>query len=90
MKCKITGVDMLECAHCTQDDYILLPAPGPQYETTGFAFKSLYKGVCTIEPRHTIRKGDLVSRVQRADNPSIVITGVACRNCTLMLPKGKG
>lgn len=89
MKCTITDLPMLECPHCIQDDYLMADDPGPEYETVGGAFKSQFRGQCTVERRHDIRKGDLVSRVQRADNPNILITGVACRSCTLMLPRGK-
>ena len=89
MKCILTNEDMVTCPHCNDDNYLMVDAPGPEYETIGRAFKSQFKGTCTIEYRHDIRKGDLVSKVQRSDNPSLVITGVACRNCTIMLPRGK-
>lgn len=89
MKCVITGEPMTKCLHCSDPNYIEVESDGPDYETVGRAFRSAFRGECTIEYRHSIRKGDLVSRVRRADNPHILVNGVACKNCTLMLPRGK-
>lgn len=89
MKCTVTGDDMTICEHCLNDDYLPEIEEGPEYETIGRAFRSQFRGDCTIDNRHRILKGHLVSRVQRADNPNILIQGVACKNCTLMLPRGK-
>lgn len=90
MKCTVTGEDMVQCPHCTDPNYIELDPEGPPYETVGGKFRSQFRGVCVVEPRHDIRKGDFVSRVRRADNPNILIRGVACRNCTIDLPRGRG
>ena len=89
MKCTVTGQEMTECEHCLDPNYIELDDDGPEYETVGRPFKSQFRGVCTIEYRHSNKRGDLVARVRRADNPNILIGGVACKNCTLMLPRGK-
>lgn len=89
MKCVKTGEDMVHCEHCSDPDYFDVPDEGPDYETLGRAFKSQYSGSCTVEYRHHIKRGDLVSRVRRADNPNILVTGVACKTCTLMLPRGR-
>lgn len=89
MKCTVTGQDMTECVHCLDDNYLPEIEEGPEYETIGRAFRSQFRGVCTLDQRHTVLKNHLVSKVQRADNPNILVTGVACKNCTLMLPRGK-
>ena len=89
MKCAITGKDMTACEHCLDDNYIPEAEVGPEYETVGRAFRSQFRGVCAIDDRHRILKVHLVSRIQRADNPFILVRGVACKNCTLMLPQGK-
>lgn len=89
MKCIVTGKDMTVCPHCLDDDYIEDIEDGPEYETIGRAFKSQFNGTCRVDDRHTVRKGQLVARIQRADNPNILVQGVACKNCTIMLPKGK-
>lgn len=49
-------------------------------------FPAKYAGVCTIEPAHKIRRGDIVAIVQRADNPMLPVKGVACRSCVSILP----
>jgi hypothetical protein len=89
MKCAITGQDMVVCEHCLNDDYIEEVELGPEYETIGRAFRSQFRGVCAVDERHRVLKGHLVSRIQRADNPNILVTGVACKMCTVTLPKGK-
>lgn len=89
MNCVITGEPMMSCPHCTDDNYIMVEEAGPDYETLGRAFRTNFRGTCTIDYRHTIKKGDLVAKVRRADNPNILVTGVACKNCTLMLPSSR-
>lgn len=89
MKCTITGDPMTSCEHCSDPEYIQLEDEGPEYETIGRAFRTMYKGNCTVDYRHPIKKGDLVSKVRRQDNPIILVTGVACKTCTLMLPRGR-
>lgn len=76
-----------ECAHCMNIDDSDIE-PDHEYEITAI-FPSQFGGYCTIEPSHRIRKGDRVSKIQRADNPMIVIPGVACSVCTLDFPRAK-
>lgn len=90
MNCVVTGEPMARCLHCSDPNYIVAEEQGPEYETIGRAFRTNFRGVCTIDYRHTIKKGDLVAKVQRADNPNILVTGVACKTCTLMLPGSRG
>jgi len=89
MNCVVTGLPMNVCEHCSSDTWIEIEEPGIEYEVVGRAFKTEYKGTCVVERRHDIKRGDLVSKVQRSDNPAIVVPGVACKHCTLTLPKGK-
>lgn len=90
MKCVVTKEDMVTCRHCNEDDYIVIDdTPEIEYEVLLPAFRSLYKGVCTIDARHRIKVQDLVAKVQRSDNPALIVTGVACKTCTQILPKGK-
>lgn len=58
-----------------------------EYETVGRPFEAVYPGRCTIDYSHKVKRGDLVSRVQKSDNPLIPIPGVACKNCTKIYPK---
>lgn len=89
MNCTVTGQPMSTCEHCLDPNFIVMEPEGPQYETTGGRFRSQFRGRCCVEPRHEIRKGDFVTRVRRADNPTILVRGVACKYCTLELPRGK-
>lgn len=61
----------------------------PKFEVIGRAFDSQFTGRCTIEYDHRIRRGDLVARVQRADNPMLPVPGVACAACVKVLPRGR-
>lgn len=58
-----------------------------EYEILGKVFLSQFPGVCRVDPDHKIRRGDKVARVQYADNPMIPVTGVACSQCLILLPK---
>lgn len=90
MKCTVTGDDMVTCQHCLDPNYLVVEEDNtPDYETIGRPFQAQFRGVCTVERRHTYKKGDKVSRVQRADNPTILVSGVACKHCSLLLPRGK-
>ena len=62
--------------------------PAHDYEVLA-VFPSQFSGVCTLNMTHKIRRGDFVSKIQRADNPFIPISGVACSMCTRDFPKAK-
>lgn len=59
-----------------------------EYEWTA-KFWSQYSGYCTLNPDHRFKKGELVAKIQKADNPFITITGVACKHCLLDIPKAQ-
>lgn len=61
-----------------------------QYERIGRLFESGFRSHCLIDYDHPIRKGDKVSKVQRAANPMIPISGVICSSCIHVIPKAKG
>ena len=52
-----------------------------EYELDGKPFRSQYPGWCTINDLHRIKVNDRVCRVQRADNPMLPVSGVACAAC---------
>lgn len=60
------------------------------FERVGMTFEAQFRGSCAIDHDHNVKRGDKVCRVQRADNPTIVVTGVACKNCTKVLPRARG
>lgn len=62
--------------------------PDHEYEVVA-TFKSLYAGECTLDERHTYRKGNRVGKLRRADNPMVSISGVACPLCLMDLPRAK-
>jgi len=59
------------------------------YERSGTPFRSGFSGRCTIDDDHLIRRDDLVVRVRLQENPFVHVPGVACKGCTIMLPKTK-
>ncbi len=56
------------------------------YERIGRTFPSGYNGSCTIDYDHRIRRGDVVSKVQKISNPMVPVSGVACASCTKVIP----
>ena len=84
--CELFEIPKEFCAHCNKvqeepaavygnDDLL-------EFEAVGRRFQARYSGSCTINYGHSIRRGDWVTRVQRADNPMIPVSGVACTSCT--------
>jgi len=62
--------------------------PDHDYEIVS-NFPSQFTGYCNIEERHRIRKGERVSKLRRADNPLVIIPGVACSLCSMDFPRAK-
>lgn len=58
-----------------------------EYEVVGRPFQAQFSGYCAVDYDHRIKRGDRVARIQRADNPMIPVTGVACPMCLRILPK---
>ena len=52
-----------------------------KYEIEGRIFESQYRGRCTLDPEHPIKRGDRVARLLRKDNPMLTVPGVACKRC---------
>lgn len=50
-------------------------------------FATSYRGRCTLDFDHLFKPGDLVARLQRADNPMLPVPGVACSRCWKLLPR---
>lgn len=57
------------------------------FEAIGALFDSQFSGRCAIDWNHRIRRGEVVTRVARADNPFLPVPGVACGNCTKILKR---
>jgi len=94
-ECEQSGLPRVFCAHCKGDKLGDEHLPGvgfadedanAEYERIGRTFAAQYSGVCTIDYDHRVKRGDIVSKVQRADNPLLPISGVACASCTKVLP----
>lgn len=88
--CEKTDMPKYSCAHCQgikeepvavygNDDTV-------EFERIGHSFEAQYGGVCTIDMNHIVKRKTRVSKVQRADNPMLPISGVACASCTKILP----
>lgn len=60
-----------------------------EYEVLGRPFPAQFKGSCTLNWDHSYKRGDMVARVQRADNPLLPIPGVACAACVRILPRAQ-
>lgn len=85
--CDYSLLHRYECAHCMNIDDSDI-TPDHDYEIVSI-FPSQFGGVCNLEPAHRIRKGDRVSKIRRADNPMVPLSGVACSYCTLEFPRAK-
>lgn len=85
-RCENTELPKAWCAHCLGTPDLDMEE---EYEVLGRPFDSQFPGRCTIDYDHKIRRGDLVARVQRADNPMLPVTGVACGACVRVLPRVK-
>jgi len=70
----------------TTDDEDLIP--DHEYEIIA-TFRSQFSGWCGLVDVHKIRKGDLVAKLQRADNPMVSVPGVACKTCMLDIPRAR-
>ena len=101
--CSHSGMMRYECAHCTgdklgdespaRDRYTDLEPTVDEdfpYEIVGRAFEASYRGHCNIVYEHKIKVGEKVARVRRADNPMIVVGGVACKICIREIPRAVG
>ena len=60
-----------------------------RFEIVGRAFTASYRGNCTINYGHVIKRGNLVSKIQRKDNPFMPVSGVACTECTRILQRSQ-
>ena len=63
--------------------------PENDYEAIGPLIDAKFSGRCAIVWDHRIKRGDVVTRIARADNPFLPVTGVACANCTKFLKKSR-
>lgn len=80
--CEHSGLPMRFCSHCTGDDD--LPTE-TDFEITA-VFDAKFAGRCAIDTDHIVRRGDRVGFFQRADNPMLIKSGVACKACVNSLP----
>jgi len=58
-----------------------------EYEAVGRPFDAQFPGYCAVNYDHKVKRGERVTKVQRADNPLIPVGGVACGKCTKIIPK---
>lgn len=91
-ECDFSGLPKEFCAHCKGDKLGDEKAPvygnddESEFEIIGRVFEAQYSGVCTINYDHRVKRGDRVAKVQRADNPMLPVSGVACAACVKVLP----
>jgi hypothetical protein len=87
--CLFTDLPMSRCPHCRgDDDLVYIVDETPDYEVVA-RFETQFKGTCIINHDHAFRRGDIVAKVQLADNPMIPVSGVVCKNCLKTLPRAK-
>jgi len=92
MICDYSDLPMESCAHCQgiEEEKEIHPVFGnddlEEFEIVGHTFEAQFSGTCTIDRSHEIRRKDRVAKVQRADNPMLPVSGVACKNCVRLLP----
>jgi hypothetical protein len=90
-ECSYSGLAKAFCDHCKngipkKEEKPMYGDTSNDYERIGRVFEAQYAGTCTLDWDHKVRRGDRVSKVQRADNPMIPVSGVACASCTKVLP----
>jgi hypothetical protein len=64
-------------------------SPEERYEVVGGWFDAKFASRCAVDREHLIHYGDRVARIQRTDNPMLVVGGVACTKCLKILPRAK-
>lgn len=89
--CDFSELPKVFCAHCKGDK--LGDEKKPVFgndDPAEFEIERVliaqYNGICTIDKDHSVRRGDRVAIVHRADNPMLKIQGVACKDCVKLLP----
>ena len=89
MICDYSDLPTESCAHCQgiqEEPTEWFGNDDPEeFEIVGHTFEAQYNGVCTIDRDHEIKRRDRVAKVQRADNPMLPVSGVACKNCVRIL-----
>lgn len=87
VECELSGLPEATCSHCLgQDNDLDYRGIDGDFERVSPKFPSQYTGTCVLDRSHTIKRGDIVCKVQHSDNPLIPVPGVACANCTYDLP----
>lgn len=63
--------------------------PEEMYEVQGGSFETNFPSRCNVDRSHVIKPGDIVARIQRTDNPLLVVSGVCCTKCLKILPRAR-
>jgi hypothetical protein len=63
--------------------------PEEMYEVMSREFETNFSGRCNVDRTHVIKPGDMVARIQRTDNPLLVVSGVCCPKCLKILPRAR-
>lgn len=87
--CDWSELPKSSCAHCNVKEEpvsVFGNDDEREFEIIGHPFPAQYGGVCTLDYDHRIRRGDRVAKVQRADNPMLIVSGVACKDCIKGMP----
>ena len=90
--CSFSDLPEATCSHCRGDDDDPAHMHGvidADVERVSPIFAAQYSGVCVLDRSHIVKRGDKVSKVRYVDNPLITLSGVACKNCTLDVPRAK-
>lgn len=89
MTCDYSDLPVETCAHCQgipEEPKNVFGNDDPvEFEILGRVFPAAYPGCCTLDRDHVIKRNDRVARVQRADNPNLTISGVACAQCVRLM-----
>ncbi len=88
--CDYSGLPKAFCSHCTGDvlgDEEMIGEELVEYVLKGWPFDAQFHGRCAIDDEHPVKRGTKVSRIQRKDNPMLVVAGVACTACMRILDR---
>lgn len=91
-ECDFSGLPKASCAHCLKHDDSFLDGTDASTDEAFVivaVFATQWAQSCTIDRSHRIKRGDMVGKVKRTDNPFIVVPGVACESCVRDYPREK-
>lgn len=84
-ECDISGLPQATCAHCTGDEDLSAASIEDEWVVIRL-FTARESGHCCLVFEHKIKRGDVIGKLQHADNPFVPVPGWACKSCAKSFP----